>query len=252
MIYLYTIIFCLIGYLMGSMIFGQFIAWANNKDMTTIGSTNPGATNVKRKFGFGVAFLVSFLDAFKGLIAVVICVGIYSVTIYKINSNHDLYCLVYLAGTFAVIGHCFPVHFVFGLLFNKFNYEKVRKYKGGKGVSTTGGVLFSVSPYLGLIAFLTWLIIVLITRYVSLGSLLCMLVATLFVFIPNVGMFYIFDHSLIFPNSYLDYSWYGAYTDELWLIIGTFILLMVNNIILVCKHRPNIIKLLNNQENKLF
>ncbi|GHU31521.1 hypothetical protein FACS1894166_03130 [Bacilli bacterium] len=54
--------------------------------------------------------------------------------------------LVYLAGTFAVIGHCYPIKYVMALFKFKGDKEQARKYKGGKGVATAGGVLFAVSP----------------------------------------------------------------------------------------------------------
>lgn len=248
----YTLIFCIIGYLFGSMIFGQFLAWAKKKDLTIVGSTNPGATNVKREFGMGWAFFVSCLDAIKGMLAIFVCYGIYIIAIYKAGyHNPNLYCLVYLTGVFACLGHCFPIQYVLCLIFNKGNKDKARKYKGGKGVSTTGGVLFAVSPYLGLIAFLIWLLVVLITRYVSIGSLLCMTIASLFVLIPPVGNFYLFNANGGFP--WLDTSSMGeSYQNYPWLMIGTLIILMCNNIILTCKHRPNIIKLISHQESKLF
>jgi glycerol-3-phosphate acyltransferase PlsY len=53
----------------------------------------------------------------------------------------------------SVIGHCFPIQYVISLFRFKFDLAQAKKYRGGKGVSTTGGVLFAISPWLGLIAF---------------------------------------------------------------------------------------------------
>lgn len=247
MIFLYIVIFCIIGYLLGSLIFGQFIAWAKNKDLTKIGSSNVGATNVRREFGSGMGLLVSVLDALKGMIAIFICWAIYGVTIFKINSSANLYPLVYLAGVFAVIGHCYPVQYLCALV--KYGVDKALMWKGGKGVSTSGGVLFSVSPYLGLIAFLIWILIVLIDRRVSLGSLFCMTIATLFIFVPQIGSFYLFDHHWVYTNVNIDFD---LYTKAPWLIGATFILLMFNNCLLTFKHKSNIQKIINHQESKAF
>lgn len=251
MIFLYSFIFCIIGYFFGCLIFGQFIAWSQKKDLTESGSTNVGSTNVKRVMGPAWAFLVAVLDACKGIIAIVLCAVIYKYSIYKINPDPNYFCLVYLAGLFAVIGHCFPIQYLVSLFIYRYNLEKTHKFKGGKGVATTGGVLFSISPYLGLIAFLTWLIIVLITRYVSLGSLFCMTVASLFVFIPAVGDFYLFNASLIFPLR-VELNIRDAYNINPWLMCGTFLIILCNDIILTIKHRPNIERLINNTESKLF
>lgn len=247
-IFSYTLLFCIIGYLLGSLIFAQLIAWILKDDITKSGSTNPGATNIRRKYGFKLGLLVAFLDAIKGMIAIVINWSIYYCTIYKINPDPNLFSLVYLSGTFVVIGHCFPLMFVLACIFFPKQKEKRIKYKGGKGVSTSGGVLFMISPYLGLISFCIWLFITFSSKYVSLGSIFCMTIAPLFIFIPQIAYFYLFNNSVLF-NEPLNYDL--MYSICPWLIYGTFISLFFNGLIIVYRHKSNIRNLINHNEKRI-
>jgi glycerol-3-phosphate acyltransferase PlsY len=151
--------------------------------------------------------------------------------------------LVYLSGTMSVIGHCFPVQYIIALCRFKFDWKKAQKYSGGKGVSTTGGILFAVSPWLGLIAFGIWLTILLATRYVSLGSMFCMLLTVFLIFIDKLNFLYLFDRSLLFHNPlFINWS----------IRCGLFALLLINAMIVIARHYPNIQRLLKHQERKFF
>ncbi|GHU48867.1 hypothetical protein FACS1894218_6870 [Bacilli bacterium] len=78
-----TIGFILIGYFLGSLVFGPIIMRRYHKDIHNVGSGNPGATNVARTAGKGVGLLVACLDAAKGYVAVALCFLIYNFSIGK-------------------------------------------------------------------------------------------------------------------------------------------------------------------------
>lgn len=157
------------------------------------GSGNPGTTNVLRGGGKKAAAIVLVGDVLKGVIPVVAgcLLGI-----------HGL--LLGLIGLAAIVGHMFPIFF---------------KFKGGKGVATTLGVIFSLSLILGTIMLLIFLIIVAITRYVSLGSI-CAIAAT-----PIIAL--LINHT------------------------GYFLPLMITAILVAWRHKENIYRLRDGVENKV-
>ena len=140
-----VIIAALFGYLLGSIPFGLLIAKASGQgDIRSIGSGNIGATNVLRTGRKDLALLTLITDAGKAGIAALIV-------------NH-FYGLPYglIAGTLALIGHCFPIWLGF---------------KGGKGVATFFGCLFATAWPVGLIAGAVWLLIAFTTKMSSMGAL---------------------------------------------------------------------------------
>ena len=141
-----TIIIILACYLFGSIPFGLLIGLSRGVDIRKLGSGNIGATNVLRILGKGPGILVFVMDTFKGLAAVLI------------SKAFHLSDYLIVAGAFAsVIGHTFSPFLGF---------------KGGKGVATSLGVIFGLNWIIALIAFVLWGIIVAITRYVSLSSII--------------------------------------------------------------------------------
>ena len=143
----------IIAYLLGSIsfsvIFSKKIAGI---DVREEGSKNAGTTNVLRTVGKKAAALTLICDILKGVIAVLIG---YAISFITKDLNAAL--LVQIAGIFAIIGHTFPVFF---------------KFKGGKGIATSLGILLLVNYQIGLICLVFWLIIVIFTRMVSLGSIM--------------------------------------------------------------------------------
>lgn len=143
---LMPVLYIVAAYLLGSISFGILISKAFGlPDPRTVGSGNPGATNVLRS-GKKIAAILTLLgDAVKGWLAVwlAICCGL----------APWLVCLIALA---VFIGHLYPVYYGF---------------KGGKGVATALGVLLAVSPWLGLGVMLTWLLAFALWRYSSLAAL---------------------------------------------------------------------------------
>ncbi len=148
-----TAILCaLSGYLAGSIPFALLVSRAMGlPDPRTYGSGNIGATNVLRSGSRRAALLTVAGDAGKGWLAVLAAMAIGLAP-----------ALVALTGFCAFLGHVFPVWL---------------KFKGGKGVATALGVLLVVLPLSALIGFVTWLVVLAITRISSIGSLLGALLA---------------------------------------------------------------------------
>jgi len=139
-----------IGYLVGSLSFGYWVAKANGVDIFSVGSKSPGATNVKRSVGNVAGNAVFVLDFFKGILATGWPLIEYSKLEYSESYG--------LIGLFAaVIGHSFSVF---------------TRFRGGKGVAAMLGGLVALMPYAALIGIIVWLIVFYTTRYVSVASIL--------------------------------------------------------------------------------
>ena len=140
----------LAAYLVGSLSFAVIVSRVMGlNDPRTYGSKNPGATNVLRSGSKPAAVATLLLDAFKGLVPILL-VKFYGKP-YGLEEG-----TVAMVGLAAFVGHLVPVFF---------------KFQGGKGVATAFGVLFGVSWVLGLATGATWLIIAYFFRYSSLASL---------------------------------------------------------------------------------
>ena len=134
----------IVSYLMGSIPFGLILTKIFlNKDIREIGSGNIGATNALRTGNKLIGYSTLILDIAKAIIPVIFI---------KINYPD----LIYIASLCAFLGHVFPIWL---------------KFKGGKGVSTYVGILFSINLLLGIIFAASWAIIFLMFRYSSLSSI---------------------------------------------------------------------------------
>jgi len=139
------------AYLLGSIPTGFLVAKAKGVDITKVGSGNIGATNAMRVLGKPAGIFVLLADAAKGYAAV------WLTTLWlNGNSNADLQTLRVVAGIFAVLGH---------------NYTCWLKFKGGKGIATTAGVYLALAPWALLVALAVFILAILLTRYVSVGSI---------------------------------------------------------------------------------
>jgi acyl phosphate:glycerol-3-phosphate acyltransferase len=145
-----------VAYLLGSIPFGFLLVWLVRKeDIRAKGSGNIGATNVLRSGAKGLGILTFVLDGSKGYAAV-------AVAKFLARENPTaLPHLAILAGLFVILGHMFPVWLHF---------------KGGKGVATAFGVFLALCPLAALAALGLWIAVVLLTRYVSLASILAAVV----------------------------------------------------------------------------
>ena len=144
----------IISYLLGSIPFGYVIAVAKGVDIRKQGSGNIGATNVGRTLGRKYGIMIFILDLLKGFVVVFLIPILISKTKFPTTSDN---LLVILCGFCAVLGHIFPVYIGF---------------KGGKAVATSFGVFIWLSPIPVAIAFGIWILTVLASRYVSLGSMI--------------------------------------------------------------------------------
>jgi glycerol-3-phosphate acyltransferase PlsY len=142
-----AIISVVLAYLIGSISFSYLMAkWVKGVDIRDHGSGNAGATNTLRLLGKGPAVTVLLLDALKGVLAVWL-------TYFLVGNNPAV---LALSGMLAIFGHNWPVFL---------------RFRGGKGVATTIGVVISLVFYAGLISGIIAILLIVITRFVSLGSL---------------------------------------------------------------------------------
>ncbi len=154
----------IVAYLIGSIPFGLLLTkMAGMGDIRAIGSGNIGATNVLRTGNKKLAALTLLLDGGKGAAAVIILAGIPApMTDQFFMDMKAHYAIALIVGLGAILGHNFPVWL---------------KFKGGKGVATTLGVLLVAAPWAGLAACATWLITAFTSRISSLSALIALAVA---------------------------------------------------------------------------
>lgn len=209
------ILFILFAYLLGSVPFGLLIGLSQGKDLRKIGSGNIGATNTGRVLGKKWGILCFFLDVLKSLVPMLLVPVLRVVNASPGPKELTLWLLV---GCAAVLGHVFPVYL---------------KFKGGKGVATSLGLVLGLWPYYtvcGATAFLVWIVCVYITRYVSLSSIIAAICFTVFL-IGSIA---------------LKATWSFS---NLWPLVVIAVLMAV---LVVVRHRENIKRLREGTEAKVF
>lgn len=185
----------LLGYVFGSIPCGLWLVQAfHGIDIRNYGSGNIGATNVFRTVGPATAVAVLVGDMLKGILALYI--------IAKFVANPSIVALTALG---ALLGH---------------NYSLFLSFKGGKGVATGLGLFLYMLPWGAAAGFCIWVVIVLITRYVSLGSVVAAVVAAV-------------------AGWYMDYPFPYA-------VFGTLACLFV-----IIRHKDNIKRLMDGTESKI-
>ncbi|MGB7769794.1 MAG: glycerol-3-phosphate 1-O-acyltransferase PlsY [Verrucomicrobiia bacterium] len=160
------VIIAVAAYLLGSIPTGFLVARARGIDIRTVGSGNIGATNAMRVLGKPAGIFVLLMDALKGYIACAfvpplifnqLAPHLSGLAVYFQNEPVELQTRYYVvAGIFAVLGH---------------NYPCWLRFKGGKGIATSAGVYLALAPWPLLIALGVFILALLTTRYVSVGSL---------------------------------------------------------------------------------
>ena len=162
------------SYLMGSIPFGLILTKIFlKKDIREIGSGNIGATNALRTGNKLIGYSTLLLDIAKAIIPVIFV---------KINYPD----LIYIASLCAFLGHVFPIWL---------------KFKGGKGVATYVGILFSINIILGLVFVSSWVFIFLLSKYSSLSSIIASLLVPIYILITgqiNDAIFFAIMFILIF------------------------------------------------------
>ena len=202
------IFFSLLGYLIGSVPFGLVITKINGvPDIRKSGSGNIGATNVFRTGKKGLAVLTLIFDISKGYISVIISIIFIKFQIffeYLDNFEEINYLLGAFSGFFCILGHCFPIWL---------------KFKGGKGVASSFGIILAFDFLIGVVTILIWISIFYISRISSLSAMISFFIC------PFLFLFY--DY-----NSFL--------------VTASFLA----SLLIFFKHRTNISRLINKQESK--
>lgn len=199
------IVVAILSYLIGSINFSIIISKkVAGFDVREKGSGNAGTTNMLRTVGKKAALITLVCDILKGVISILL-----ALLIGKIAKEANNSILVQIAGILVIIGHTFPIFF---------------KFKGGKGVATAVGVLLTTNWQIGLICLIFGLVLIALTRMVSLGSI------TAAILFPILVLF--IKTNYIVEGNYFIYS----------LIIAVMV---------VFNHRENVKRLLSGTENKL-
>ena len=202
---IYSVIIAIAAYLIGSVNSSIIISKiVSGKDIRESGSGNAGATNMLRTLGKKYAALTLLIDIAKGAAA---AAAAWLLSLWFGAPSYSKY----IAGLFVVLGHCFPLFFGF---------------KGGKGVATALGVALVYDWRVGLIVLVVALILMLVTRYVSLGSIIGAIV---------FGAMQIFKMIL-----FNDFTLTGM------------ILVILLVLLVIWRHHENIKRLAAGTENKLF
>lgn len=219
----YMIIVSILGYLIGSVSFSILFTrrFKNKLDIRDLGSGNAGFTNVLRSVGFGPAVLTMLGDFGKGILACWLGRIIFS----QINLDGvPQFCIIqygtYIAGFACLIGHVYPCFFGF---------------RGGKAVLTALSLLIMTDWRVAILALAVFLITVIITRLVSLGSILAAASYPILTF---------------FITYYYDYLGSKRSITFGYTIIVTTISTLVA-LFVIYKHKKNLLRILNGEEKKL-
>lgn len=204
----------IIGYIFGLFQTGYIIGKVKKVDIRQMGSGNAGTTNAMRTLGAKAGILTFIGDCAKTILAIVLCrllvSGLYPEMYVELKYAIGMY-----AGLGAVLGHNFPFYL---------------KFKGGKGIAATSGFIIAFGAWpmipIGLVIFFG---IVLLTKYVSLGSI-CLMIG-------------FFIQLVIFGQL----GWYGVDGP---LLIEIYVLGFLFVALAIIRHRANIVRLMNGTENK--
>jgi glycerol-3-phosphate acyltransferase PlsY len=191
------------AYMFGSIPFSLLLGWLKGVDLRQVGSGNPGATNVARALGWGYGLLALLLDAGKGLAPTALLPMLAS-------AGPEAEHVAVGCGAAAILGHTFPCWL---------------RFRGGKGVATSLGVVGWLAPVGALAAVGTFAVCFAATRIVSLGSLVA---------------------AATFAAVQLWQLW--PFSSERWSLIALSILAPV---LVAVRHRANIVRLLRGEETRL-
>ena len=206
------------AYLIGGIPFGLLAGFLRGVDVRQAGSRNIGATNVSRLLGRPFGVTVFSLDVAKGLVPMLVAGQVLAGTAARADLSDPTRYLCWLAvGAAAVLGH---------------NYSVYLRFRGGKGVSTSLGVALGIYPWLtypALAAFAVWVLVVVVSRYVSLGSM---------------------SAGVAFPIAFVAISRYRGQevVADLWPLLAFSVLLAV---MVLVRHRANLGRLLAGTESKI-
>lgn len=202
LIVLAFLVMTVLPYTLGSLNFAIIISRTfYHEDIRTFGSGNAGMTNMLRTYGKGAAAATFIADAMKAVVAVLVGRLVFGII------------GAYVAGLSCILGHIFPVFY---------------KFKGGKGVVTAAIMIFMTNWKVGLVLLAIFVILVAFTKYISLGSVMCVLLYPLILNRMNIPAI------MKYPAPMFVYLFAIALT-----------------VVIVVKHASNIKRLLAGTENKL-
>lgn len=214
MSYIAFILIAVVSYLLGSLNFGVILSnHVKKDDVRNHGSGNAGTTNMLRNYGKGIALMTIIGDMLKVFIAIAVAFLIVRYTPALLGNTGEISLqsldanmfIKSLAGFFCVLGHIFPCYF---------------RFKGGKGVATAGGMVFAIDWRIALILLAAFIIIVAVTKYVSLGSIIMAILYPVFIFI--------FHRSIVLT-----------------------VIAAVFTVVVIAAHKENIKKLIHHTESKI-
>ena len=219
-----TILFVcpLLAFLVGGIPFGVILTAARGINIRTVGSGNIGATNVARALGRKWGYFCFGLDVLKGAVPTAV-MGVL-LGRWQMGDSALGFLAWALVGCSAVLGHVFPIYL---------------KFRGGKGVATSAGAALAIWPFYtlpALVGLVAWLVVTLVSRTVSIGSL----AACLAFVISYLAGFWIFDQPRwIIPSWSLQSQWP--------LLVAACLL----PVLIIIRHRANITRLLTGQEHRI-
>ena len=190
------VLIILVGYLIGSINLSIVLSRKKGKDIREQGSGNAGATNTLRTMGKKIAAIVLLFDILKGVVVV-----LFAKLISSLVQDPNLF--IQLAAIGVILGHNFPIYYGF---------------RGGKGVATSLGVITVINPLSGAICLVFAIVVMAITKMVSLGVLLAAILYPILI--------------LFFAPNY-------------------FIFALVIVLLLIYRHRANIKRIVSGNENKI-
>jgi glycerol-3-phosphate acyltransferase PlsY len=200
-----ALIIAAVSYLLGSIPFGYLLVRIfRGQDVRQTGSGNIGATNVARTGSKGLAIATLVLDALKGYVAVALA---FWLAVRSLDDVNQTYLLAALASLLAIVGHMFPIWL---------------RFKGGKGVATALGTFAALAPRAILASLVVFLIVVALTRHVSLGSIL---------------------GAAVFPFA----AWW---LNPFLRTTGIMLLVAAGPLLIIIRHKDNIRRLMAGTENR--
>lgn len=215
------LVIAIVCYFIGCFNFARFISRIKKRDITKIGSGNPGTMNMSREFGLKIGFLTFLCDALKGGVPAIIGYFIYRGYVFEGTTMLVSDLVRFWCGLFVVIGHIFPV---------------TMQFKGGKGIASTLGLFWAClsceNPWWILLAFLCLVgivVFIFLTEWGSLGSLL------------GVSGLSIIQLVILFTR-------YAGLAVNAYLV-GAYLVIFAINVLTWVAHRQNLSRLFAGEEH---
>lgn len=216
------IVVAIVCYLIGCFNFAKLISRSKKKDITTIGSGNPGTMNMSREFGLKIGLLTFLCDVLKGGVPALIGYFIYKDYVFANTQFYVSDFMRYYCGLFVIIGHIFPVFM---------------KFKGGKGIASTFGMFWLCLacewPWWLLFGFLILLGVLLIIFLTEMGSLGSLVGVTVFSIVQMV--IFVDENGQFAVNAYM---------------VLTYVFILAINVLTWAAHHENVMRLFAGEEHR--